>query len=115
MKHLLFLLSLCATTAWSQDVVHSRIGQTDQSADGSVRLTLLHKFQSFSTADHQTYDADIHSPKSVNIHPSGEKFYVNSLEGFCTVVYEMGTWKKLKVVHQPFFRGTGARTSGPEA
>lgn len=102
MKHLLFLLSLCATTAWSQDVVHSRIGQTDQSADGSVRLTLLHKFQSFSTAERQTYDADIHSPKSVNIHPSGEKFYVNSLEGFCTVVYEMGTWKKLKVVHHQF-------------
>lgn len=102
MKHLLFLLSLCATTAWSQSVVHSRIGQTDQSADGSVRLTLLHKFQSFSTADRQTYDADIHSPKSVNIHPSGKKFYVNSLEGFCTVVYEMGTWKKLKVVHHQF-------------
>ncbi len=102
MKHLLILLSLCATTAWSQNVVHSHIGQTDQSADGSVRLTLLHKFQSFSTADRQTYDADIHSPKSVNIHPDGKKFYVNSLEGFCTVVYEMGTWHKLKVIHHQF-------------
>ncbi|MCR4613992.1 MAG: hypothetical protein K5778_08315 [Bacteroidaceae bacterium] len=102
MKQLLILLSLYATTAWAQGVVHSRIGQTDQAADGSVRLTLLHKFQSFSTGDRQTYDADIHSPKSVNIHPSGKKFYVNSLEGFCTVVYEMGTWKKLKVIHHQF-------------
>lgn len=89
-------------TAQTPSVVHSRIGQTDQSADGSVKLTLLHKFQSFSSADKSTYDPDIHSPKSVNIHPSGQKFYVNSLEGFKTVVYEMGTWRKLKTVGHTF-------------
>lgn len=47
-------------------------------------------------------DKDIYSPKSVNIHPDGSKFYVNSLEGGSTVVYEMGTWKKLKTIHHRF-------------
>ena len=104
MLPIVFLLLLTVQSAATQEpaVVHSRIGQTAQSSDNAIKLTLLHKFQSFSAAEHDTYDTDIHSPKSVNIHPNGKKFYVNSLEGFCTVVYEMGTWRKLKVVRHQF-------------
>ena len=100
--HVVALTFLVTASAQQPSVVHSRIGQTDQSDNGSVRLTLLHKFQSFSTAERETYDADVRSPKSVNIHPSGSKFYVNSLEGFKTVVYEMLTWRKLKVIDHTF-------------
>ena len=100
--HVVALTFLVTASAQQPSVVHSRIGQTDQSDNGSVRLTLLHKFQSFSTAERETYDADVRSPKSVNIHPNGSKFYVNSLEGFKTVVYEMLTWRKLKVLNHTF-------------
>ncbi len=81
---------------------HSKIGTEDSSADGSVKIKLIHKLQHFDASDKNTYDPDITSPKSVNIHPSGKKFYVNSLEGCATVVYEMDTWKKLAVIDHRF-------------
>ena len=49
-----------------------------------------------------TDDPDIRSPKSVNIHPSGDKYYVNSLEGGRTVVFDFHTQQKLKVIMHEF-------------
>ena len=43
-------------------------------------------------------DGDVHSPKSVNILPSGEKYYVNCLEGCATLVFDCGTGEKLKTI-----------------
>ncbi len=82
--------------------VHSKMGTEDSSADASVKVKLIHKLQHFDGSDKETFDPDINSPKSVNIHPNGKKFYVNSLEGCVTLVYEMGTWKKLKVINHKF-------------
>lgn len=100
---LLAAIALCLPGGAQQPaIVHPRIGQTTAAADSSVVVTLSHKMQQFNHADRQTLDTDIYSPKSVNIHPEGTKFYVNSLEGCATVVYQMNTWRKLKVIRHDF-------------
>lgn len=105
MKHLLFLLTLCATTVWAQNYpeVHPRLGQTVTSPDGHLCVTLVDKFQNFSTSETEPQpDTDIHSPKSANIHPAGRKFYINSLEGCKTVAYDMESRRKLAVIEYQF-------------
>ena len=87
-RYLLFIVMAAVATTFSAQVVHPRIGTTVRSDDGRVALTLIGKKIAYSSADPDTYDPDIHSPKSVNVHPSGKKFYVNSLEGCATVVYD---------------------------
>lgn len=66
-----------------------------------IKVTLVQKRQNYCS-DHKTRDTDIRSPKSVTIHPDGSKFYVNSLEGMRTVVFEVPTGKKIKTVHHRF-------------
>lgn len=61
-----------------------------------IKVTLVQKRQNYCS-DHKTRDTDIRSPKSVTIHPDGSKFYVNSLEGMRTVVFEVPTGKKIKL------------------
>jgi len=108
MKRLLILL---ACILWMNDhlqadelppLVHSTIGTETTADDKSVSVKLVHKMQQFDWQDKATLDTDIYSPKSVSIHPNGRKFYVNSLEGAATVVYEMDTWRKLAVVSHRF-------------
>lgn len=83
-------------------VVHPEIGTSMKSSDGAFTITLEGRKQNYSPTETETQDSDIHSPKSVNIHPNGKKYYVNSLEGAKTVVYEAGTNKKLKVINHNF-------------
>ena len=81
-------------------VVHPTVGaglSTER-----IWVTFVGRKQHFSAEDKATYDVDIQSPKSVNIHPSGEKYYVNSLEGGKTVVYDFQTGEKLKVISHQF-------------
>ncbi len=81
---------------------HPSIGTTVKSDDGAFAITLIGKKQQYSKAEKDTWDQDVRSPKSVNIHPNGTKYYVNSLEAAKTVVYEAGTNDKLKVIHHRF-------------
>ncbi len=104
-RHFIFLLqtiTLLSSVVWGQTLVHPAIGTQTISDDTLVTLHLVHKMQQYDWRQSATMDKDIYSPKSVNIHPDGSKFYVNSLEGGSTVVYEMGTWKKLKTIHHRF-------------
>ena len=99
----------------AQTVVHPSVGTVSRSTDSSVTLTLEHKLQQFDWARPKSIDKDIHSPKSVNFHPDGKKFYVNSLEGCATIAYETGTWRKIKVIsHQitPKHRNLWSEPSG---
>lgn len=79
-------------------VVHPDPGNAVVSSDGSLKITLLTKKQNYTGGPQDTRDSVIFSPKSVNVHPGNKKYYVNSLEGGSTVVYEMGTNRKLKVI-----------------
>jgi YVTN family beta-propeller protein len=83
-------------------LVHPLIGETVSSSDGAVTVTLYGKKQNFYGGDPRTRDTDINSPKSVNIHPNGQKYYVNSLEGGTTIVYNMADNGKIKVIKHKF-------------
>ena len=106
-KRILFpLLILCGillafpVAAQDPSVVHPSLG-TRLDAD-SVTVTFANRKQYFTGGAAETQDADILSPKSVHIHPDGSKYYVNSLEGMCTVVFDFATNRKLKVIHHAF-------------
>ena len=94
-------------------VRHSRIGDKVTSADGKITITCIGKKQNFSFRDAATRDEDIYSPKSVNFHPDGSRYYVNSLEGGATIVYDMATNKKNKVIKHQFKSGTGKLWNKP--
>lgn len=81
-------------------VVHPATG-TSFSGDG-IKITLSGRKQYVDFSEKETLDPDINSPKSVNIHPSNKKFYVNSLEGGKTVVYDLESGQKTKVVSHSF-------------
>lgn len=67
-----------------------------------IQVTFIGRKQHFTGGDQATLDRDIQSPKSVNIHPSGKKYYVNSLEGGKTVVYDFQSGEKLTVINHKF-------------
>ena len=92
---------------------HPAIGTTVKSADGNFTITLLTRKQNYSYAESSTLDKDIRSPKSVNIHPDGTKYYVNSLEGGKTVVYATASNEKLKVIEHEFTEADSLLWSKP--
>lgn len=89
-------------TATAQPVVHPSVGQSVSSIDGNITITLIDKKQNYKGGDLSTRDISINSPKSVNIHPNGKKYYVNSLEGSSTVVYNFNSGEKIKVISHNF-------------
>lgn len=93
---------LSVTYCLFAQVVHPKINKTVQSADGRISIELIGKKQFYDPSEEATADSDINSPKSVNVHPNGKKFYVNSLEGATTVVYDFQTYKKLAVIKHQF-------------
>lgn len=99
--------------AQTPGIVHPRIGQTTTNADSTLTIKLLTRFQKFNDNEVTTLDRDINSPKSANIHPSGKKFYINSLEGCKTVAYDMQTLRKLAVIEHHFTEADSALFSTP--
>ena len=94
------LLSLLPLTAWAQEspkVEHPAIGTKMDSPKMTVEL--IGRRQNYNPGG-KNHDPDVLSPKSVHIHPSGEKYYVNSLEGGKTVVYSMDGEKLATVSHR---------------
>ena len=88
-------------------VSHPSVGTTAASDDGRIRLTLIDKRQNYGgPAD--TRDPMIHSPKSANIHPDGTKYYINSLEGATTVVFDFVTNRRLSVIRHEFTQADAA-------
>lgn len=86
-------------------IVQIPIGEKSLPLEGEIQLELIARKQHYKqTTDNpaDVYDTSISSPKSVIFTPDGNKFYVHSLEGYRTSVYETGTWKKLKVIEHTF-------------
>lgn len=94
-------------------VHHSRIGETMTAQGGVLTITNVGKKQNFDWRDTDTRDEDVFSPKSVNFHPDGSKYYVNSLEGCATVVYDRETNQKLKVISHRHTSGEGPLWNTP--
>lgn len=83
-------------------VVHSVVGTKTDIGGGALTLTLVEKKQAYDWKEKATLDNHINSPKSVNITPDGKKYYVNSLEGCETVVYDVATGQRLKTISYRF-------------
>ena len=86
-------------------VVRSKVGQEAAAKDGSIRLRLSDKRLGYGSGEH--FDAAIASPKSISFSADGSKFYVNSLEGCRTVVYDSRTLEKLSVIDYNYTSGQG--------
>lgn len=123
MKHCVIVYAIAAvvmTSAWGKSpevkplpkAVHSAIGDSVSSADGRIALKLVAKRQAYDR-DAGMLDVDISSPKSLTFSCDGSKFYVNSLEGCKTVVYDAVTFRKLKVIKHRFTSGQGPLWTEP--
>lgn len=109
MKQIVAVASLLlATGMQAQEIVHPDLGTSVYSPDSTLRLTLIGKKQNYGSTDSLTIDRDIDSPKSVNMHPDGTRYYVNSLEGASTVVYDFKTNRKLKTIKHNFTEADSA-------
>lgn len=114
---IIYLISILCTSisGFSQEkvapssppVVHSEIGDVSDGVPGHLRMVNVGKRQQFSGAEKATFDTDIFSPKSVSFSRDGKRFYVNSLEGCKTVIYDTRTLEKLRVVEYKFESGKG--------
>lgn len=115
MKLKLLILALLPVSMLAQTypIHHPRIGSSISSNDGNLTITLVDKIQNYKADRAGHVDSDIDSPKSANIHPDGSKFYINSLEGCRTVVYDMQTHKKLKTIEHRFTEADSAIFSKP--
>ena len=98
-----FILPLCclltALNLSAQSVVHPKVDETLDTPELTLRFQ--ERKQNYSP-NGVSREKDLYSPKSVNIHPSGEKYYVNSLEGGNTLVFDFATGEKLKVILHTF-------------
>lgn len=96
---LTFAFALAGFFAAAQDISHPSLG-TSVKSPGGLTLTLVDRRQNYNYGEQSTLCSSIISPKSVNIHPNGSKFYVNSLEGAITVVFNAKDNKPLtKISH----------------
>ncbi|MBT4760290.1 MAG: hypothetical protein HOO06_01215 [Bdellovibrionaceae bacterium] len=90
------------------------IGQLGELEEGSsINIQLVGRFQNYNEKvenSRDVYDTEIYSPKSVKFHPNNHKVYVNSLEGFKTIVYSLdkGEWapRKIKSIYHKFGKTT---------
>ena len=81
------------------------IGTSSNSAGLGISISLIKRFQHYNANtknENDVFDASINSPKSVNILNSKNKFYVNSLEGEETAVYDLTAFKKIKIIKHSF-------------
>lgn len=106
MKKLFVILFSAVTVNLSaQSIIHPSVGTKSEPEGVAVSLTLATKHVNYPRCPQEYSDVYVNSPKSANIHPDGTKYYVNSLEGCCTVVYDMETHKRLKVIRYDFKDG----------
>ena len=90
-------------TSFSQ-VVHIPIGKKSM-GNGEVTMELVNRYQHYNagTTDiNDSFDSAINSPKSVNYSIDGNKFYVQSLEGYTTAVFDAKTKKKINIIKHVF-------------
>ena len=99
---LVFSFSLLVSQAQVAKIVHPSIGTTAYNSDSTFSIKLMGKKQYYAPTETATADKDINSPKSVNMHPNATKYYVNSLEGATTIVYDFKTNEKMKVIRHDF-------------
>jgi DNA-binding beta-propeller fold protein YncE len=113
MNNLKFIFALALTFAASTVLFaqnrsflgRNPLGTESDEGASAVKMKLVARTQSFNSDDllkHDHYDQAINSPKSVIFSSDGMKYYVNSLEGYTTHVFETQTHKKLSDIKHKF-------------
>lgn len=97
----IFTCLLTTAVLLGQEISHPKLG-TSVKSPGGLRVTLVSRRQNWNQTERDTYTPSINSPKSVNIHPDGSRFYVQSLEGATTVVFDAATGRQLSTVKHVF-------------
>lgn len=86
-------------------VVHPPLGRTSTPENREVKLTLISRIHSHTPNTKNSldiYEKDIISPKSAIFLENKGKFYINSLEGCKTIVFDLKTFKKIKSISHSF-------------
>jgi DNA-binding beta-propeller fold protein YncE len=104
MKIIKTMLFLSSFWSCAQEIRQVDIG-TKSEGSGEINLELVARKQSYK--HHPSHEADVYetvinSPKSVVFSKGGEKFYVHSLEGHETGVFDAKTFEKIKVIRHAF-------------
>lgn len=74
------------------------IGTKSTPAEAPVKLELVARFQNYNArpaAETDHHDDYVHSPKSARFSPDGSRVYVNALEGFHTLVFDVEKLEKV--------------------
>jgi len=85
--------------------VRTQIGEKSTPKNTDPSLVLEARKQAFAaqpTAKTDFFDSEINSPKSATFSADGRKFYINSLEGAVTTVYDSRTYEKLAAIKHTF-------------
>ncbi len=72
---------------------------------GGWQVRLIARFQRYNAQPlhaRDVFDAQVASPKSVQFLPTGQKVYVQALEGYATLVYNPQTLKRIRVIAHRF-------------
>ncbi|MBN2766243.1 MAG: hypothetical protein JXR27_07700 [Paludibacteraceae bacterium] len=103
---ILKVIFLCLSVMLSHaQVTRIDIGTTSQPLNTEVILTLAQRFQHYNRNtkhENDKFDTTIHSPKSVNILDSCDKFYIHSLEGCRTSVYRLSDYSLITTINHTF-------------
>jgi DNA-binding beta-propeller fold protein YncE len=101
----IFLLPAFFVHTQEPEAPRFSIGTTSTPTGTSPSLQIFARFQQYNaspTSMMDRYDRTIHSPKSVNFSYDGAKFYVHSLEGFITSIYDTKTMTRIKTIKHDF-------------
>lgn len=113
---LIFILTSCFTEN-TKEASSTQINITSSQQDTSKKININTPLQDFKKlqltkviqsktmnpkSSSSIYEPAINSPKSVTYTVDGSKFYVNSLEGYTTVVFDAVTLEKLKEIRHQF-------------
>ena len=104
LKRLFILVLFFQIISANAQITRIKIDRSSDTA-GEVVMRLAHRFQSYNwTPKHKfdNYDTSINSPKSVKYALDGSKFYVQSLEGYTTSIYDAESKKIIKTLIHGF-------------
>ncbi len=83
-----------------EQTLYPEIGTTSKPENSPVMLTFADRIQNIPSLRSGVKDTNLSSPKSVRFSPDGKKVYINSLENFRTLIYDVSTHKSIASILQ---------------
>lgn len=103
-----FIISILFALSFSNVFGTVRATKGEKVTTEGEELTITNIDLKHGFGSGENFDSDISSPKSATFGRDGKKLYINSLEGCKTVVYDVATRKKIKVINHKFDSGQGS-------